>query len=1178
MSNFEKAVGKAFVKILNPLSLALVLREEFEMLMLELGWHVNIDASQFTDLVSIIDIIQNFQEIRYCLDNLKNKDHEIDIQKIETLISAISDTLNKIKSLKSADFSTLASPINQQIFWEDISESLVDYLIIKYLEKEHRTIFSLLHISGIINYTYLPKTQSDRVSYYKKEILWNNLVELFKSPKAHLFQLYKLDTQGQDIEYKKLLDVLERISLTFRLPAELEVPREDFHMLFPDSNYIQNKDIRELEIPIIDGVSPDDHTLWKIGGVIIPIPDNNSVNGPITGIAFKPLLEGGLSFQTWFSKSISFKISGGFEQGKSMLIKLYPYEIKAEFNFPETDFASEIKLSGNPEYPYLLIGEKDRTRIELEGFDLKLGIKGTLADPEFYFQIGTGNSPAENDRPKIRAVFEPGDGDNFIKKLISPEHSEISLAGNLRWSSKTGITFEGNAVLEYRKEINRKLGPITINTFSLALKGSNDSANIIFALGFSIKLRPLLLNVEEIGTEFRLEPKVQGDSSAIFDKLDTSFGFKPPSGIGLKIDAKGFSGGGYLYIDNNRYAGILNINFNNKINFTAIAIISTNLPGDKEGYSLLIIITADGFKPIQLGMGFTLNGIGGLLGLNRSMNTEALRAGIKTGTAERILFPVNPLENAELIISDLESIFPRRNEIFVFGPVGKLGWGSGTNLLTADIGLIIQVPRPVKISVLGVIKVIVGGDENKSPLVIKVNFLGTFEPEKKSIFFDASIFASRLMKFTLEGDMAFRLIYGDKPAFLLSVGGFHSAFQPPPLQLVNMKRLSVSILNKDKAKIFLECYFAVTSNTVQFGAYVEASFRALWYDIIGYLGFDALFQFNPFMFTFDVKAGFGVFRKGKEKMSVNVAFRLKGPAPWNVAGKVTFKILGVKVKLNFNKTFGKDENPTLPDVDVRPLLIEAINKNENWIAIEQSNLNDLVKIRELEATSSLVVNPFGAFSINQSVAPLKTKLEKYGNQKPKGANYFEITKIQIDSEVFENLTDIKSNFAPSEFKSMSEGQKLSSPSFRKYKSGVQLPATDSARHGNAVGKNIFYESILIDGPDYTSSEQSRAIDNQWMEGLRKNSSVGKSDLSTNRKASYLINDRKIRIQEEAFRIVKASDLAPYNTNFYSEESAMESLQTILANNPELEEELLVVSEYEIGDENLVSSSFGGPES
>ena len=83
--------------------------------------------------------------------------------------------------------------------------------------------------------------------------------------------------------------------------------------------------------------------------------------------------------------------------------------------------------------------------------------------------------------------------------------------------------------------------------------------------------------------------------------------------------AAGFTGGGFLrYIEaEERYEGMLELEYEEEISLKAIGLLTTRLPDGRPGFSLLIIITAE-FNPIQLGLGFTLNGVGGLLGLNRT--------------------------------------------------------------------------------------------------------------------------------------------------------------------------------------------------------------------------------------------------------------------------------------------------------------------------------------------------------------------------------------------------------------------------------------------------------------------------------------------------------------------------------------------------------------------------------
>ena len=49
---------------------------------------------------------------------------------------------------------------------------------------------------------------------------------------------------------------------------------------------------------------------------------------------------------------------------------------------------------------------------------------------------------------------------------------------------------------------------------------------------------------------------------------------------------------------------------------------------------------------IQLGFGFTLLAVGGLLGLNRSMLFQPLMDGIRTDSIESIMFPRDVVANA----------------------------------------------------------------------------------------------------------------------------------------------------------------------------------------------------------------------------------------------------------------------------------------------------------------------------------------------------------------------------------------------------------------------------------------------------------------------------------------------------------------------------------------------------
>ena len=100
---------------------------------------------------------------------------------------------------------------------------------------------------------------------------------------------------------------------------------------------------------------------------------------------------------------------------------------------------------------------------------------------------------------------------------------------------------------------------------------------------------------------------------------------------------------------------------------------------------------------------------------------------------------------------------------------------------------------------------------------MNLNFdaLGVVDFDRGALAIDASLHDSTLAGYALAGDLALRLGWSDAPEFLLSLGGFHPHFTPPP-GFPALRRLS--LVAGDNPQLRLAAYLAVTSNTVQVGA------------------------------------------------------------------------------------------------------------------------------------------------------------------------------------------------------------------------------------------------------------------------------------------------------------------------------------------------------------------------
>src|SRR5690606_26961669 len=130
---------------------------------------------------------------------------------------------------------------------------------------------------------------------------------------------------------------------------------------------------------------------------------------------------------------------------------------------------------------------------------------------------------------------------------------------------------------------------------------------------------------------------------------------------------------GALSFDRNKqeYAGVLQLSLGQVV-VQAIGLITTRLPAGSPGFSMMVLVTAEGFAPIDLGLGFRLTGIGGLLGVNRTVAVDLLRAGLKNRTLDALLFPDDPLRSATAIVTAARRIFPpARGQHFV-GPMVEI--------------------------------------------------------------------------------------------------------------------------------------------------------------------------------------------------------------------------------------------------------------------------------------------------------------------------------------------------------------------------------------------------------------------------------------------------------------------------------------------------------------------------
>ena len=752
------------------------------------------------------------------------------------------------------------------------------------------------------------------------------------------------------------------------------------------------------------------------------------------------------------------------------------------------------------------------------------------------------------------------DADGFIAEILK----DVSLEGRfdlgLEWRANEGLVVKASGGVEILIPIHKSLGPVNFDSLYVVLHiGENGELIPEFSTVIGVTLGPLKAVVERMGVTSSLEFSENSDSS--FGLFDVNTGFKPPIGVGLSIDAGVVKGGGFVrfYPEKGEYSGFLELTFSEMLSLKAIGIINTKMPDGSDGFSMLVIIIAEFGSGIQLGFGFTLLGVGGLLGLNRTMKLDALATGVRTGAVNGVMFPTNIIENAPRIISDLQDFFPVQQDRFLIGPMAKLAWGTPA-LITISLGIIIEIPG--NIAILGVLKIVLPTEE-ASLIKLQVNFIGAIEFDKERLWFFASMYDSRVLFYTLEGEMGLLVGWGAKANFVSSVGGFHPAFNPPALPFPNPVRISLSILNESWGKIRVMGYFAVTSNTAQFGAKAELYFKFSEFKIEGHISFDALFQFSPFYMVIQLSSSLSVKVFGVGLFSVRVKMSLEGPAPWYANGTGSISLLFFDLDVDFDFTWGEEKDTTLPPISIMPLLVTEFEKKENWKALVPKNNNLLVSLREIDSVAELVLNPVGTLQVSQRKIPLKLTLDKLGSQKPKDANFFSLDTQ--DSEL-SKIKILEEDFAIAQFKDLKDAEKLNSPSYQPIEGGMELSMSgDQLKTGKTVKRHIRYELITIDTNYKRGIPVLFKIIKSLFGVFLRGNTVSRAEVSFQTKKNLQPFDSQIKITDNGFSVAKISNnsILDAKAHFSSQAQAKEYMQAQLLVNPELDGELHVLPNNEI---------------
>jgi Family of unknown function (DUF6603) len=703
--------------------------------------------------------------------------------------------------------------------------------------------------------------------------------------------------------------------------------------------------------------------------------------------------------------------------GPGLRLSLDPFN--APFALAMTDFGDVRQIAGSPPKLTLSAQTPRAFKVGSDG-----GIRLSLQQPA----LEATASPDSWDATFGVTTFElniPKSAAGDLLGIFLPS-SGVTLRGKLLFRvDGAGFHFDGGVGLSASWPDVVHLPGIVIHSFSTTVAASGSDFPITATGTIVASLGPLTVTIEGFGVEQPLRLTTDGSGNlGILDLRSPSFA--APTGIGVAIDASVVKGGGFLRVTDAQIAGALELSVvfgSLELSVQAFGVIQ-QINGQ---VSFIVLMSVTFSPPIEIFLGLTLNAVGGMFGLNRTVDTTSLGALIRDGHTKDVLIPDDLIGRADSVLAAVATVFPAKSSQYVAGPILELGWGRPISIVTMTVGVVFTFPNPDSVVIIGEVRIAL--PEPEAPIInLQADFDGIINPTTGDVSFDASLARSRIATFDVAGDLALR---GGSRGFVLTAGGFNPLFSPPP-DLTSVRRLSISISPSPLLKIWAESYFAVNANSVQFGAamYMEAKLGPI--GAKGHVSLDTLIRTEPKLhFTATISGEFLLVVAGEDLATMDVDVLLEGPGHWRARAHASISILFFSISGTLELEWGTDSILELGSpVDVAQMVHDALAGDATWTHVLPAVDAGTVQLR----SGAEGLHPLGLLRLTQTAAPLDVPLEKFGANAVTSGDPVTVA-ITASGGV---VTTAQEVFAPSQFFEMSDEDRIAKPAFLPFDAGSTI--------------------------------------------------------------------------------------------------------------------------------------------
>jgi hypothetical protein len=446
-----------------------------------------------------------------------------------------------------------------------------------------------------------------------------------------------------------------------------------------------------------------------------------------------------------------------------------------------------------------------------------------------------------------------------------------------------------------------------------------------------------------------------------------------------------------------------------------------------------------------------------VVGVNRRIDADALRARLADGSALDALFPDDPARDAPRLLGALGAIFMPALGQDVVGPTFTITWLDigVTSIVRLDLGLLLQLPDAL------VVLVGRGSVELPPVLQLRLDVAGDFDPGRKEVALDAVLVDSRALTiFRVTGTGALRLGWGNPSYVVFAVGGFYPGFRPEPANIPPQQRLGLALDIPCPLSLRANGYLAITSNSFQAGAHIEAGIDLDVISASGFLDFDAIVQFDPFHIHADYSAGWqvevAVFSGG-----TTVSGWIDGPGRWAVHARVSISLLIHDFSWSDTFHFGASGPPPDPPlvslVEVLRPTLAAASHLHGADAVDR-----YVSVKPRTVAKDLAVcSPLGTLTWAQGIVPLGLEVTRAGSR---ALSSPQSVDVAVNPAVAQPASPPEACdwFAPGTFRDFTAAETVNLPPFQWLRAGTRLELAPAS--GSTAPQSLQYRAFYRRSP------------------------------------------------------------------------------------------------------------------